>query len=186
VRYEILVDRAERPHKCTILPLRYRSDFRVVRFDRRYAIAPLTGSLLLHPEGDVLSRSIAEKLGGAGAIVLCAIDCNWKRLKGVAGRIAGPLPPRVRIPDGFRTAYLRRNKQNLDPDCGLATIEALFIAAAFLGDWDETLLREYPMADEFLGLNMSLFERHGLGAAGRDLHEAALDARSSTMTAAGE
>lgn len=165
MRYEIFVDRTESPKKCSILPLEYRSDFRIVRFDRRRAIVPLTGNLLLHPEGIPLDPALADGFGGADSIVLSAVDCNWKRLENVLGRIGGPQPPRVRIPDGFQTAYLRRNKQNLDPESGLATIEALFIASAFLGVWDESLLKEYPMAAEFLRRNAELFASHGLGAA---------------------
>ena len=164
MRYEILVDRTERPKKCSILPLAYRDDFRIVRFDRRRSIAPLTGSLLLHPDGVPLSKSTVDGLASREAIVLCAIDCNWKRLETVIGRIVGSLPARVRVPDGFQTLYRRRNKQNLDPESGLATIEALFIASAFLGVWDESLLREYAMAAEFLSVNAPIFERHGLGA----------------------
>lgn len=164
MRYEILVDRTERPQKCSILPLAYRSDFRIVRFDRRYPIRSLTGRLLLHPDGVPLSAmSVARPDDGC---TLSAIDCNWMRLDAVLGRIVGPLPPCVRIPDGFQTAYRRRNKRARDPETGLATIEALFIAAAFLGNWDETLLKEYAPAAEFLDLNAPLFERHGLGRAG--------------------
>lgn len=161
MRFEILVDRTESPNKCTILPLGYREDFRIVRFDRRYPIAALTGTLLLHPDGAPLV-SAAPK---AVVPVLSAIDCNWKRLGRILAKVAGPLPPLVRIPDGFRTAYLRRNKRDLDPGQGLATIEALFLAAAFLGTWDESLLAEYPMAGEFLAANAAAFERHGIGPA---------------------
>ncbi|MBI5505149.1 MAG: hypothetical protein HY899_10140 [Deltaproteobacteria bacterium] len=158
------MDRTERPNKCSILPLGYRGDFRIVRFDRRRPIPPLTGSLLLHPDGVALSRSTADGLASRDAIVLCAVDCNWKRLKPVVDRIVAPLPPRVRVPDGFQTAYRRRSKYYLDPESGLATIEALFIASAFLGVWDESLLREYTMAAEFLSVNAAAFERHGLRA----------------------
>lgn len=168
MRYEILVDRTERPNKCSILPLAYRSDFRIVRFDRRRAILPLGGSLLLHPDGAALSRSTADEIAGSDAIVLCAIDCNWKRLQTVIDRVVGPLPPRVRIPDGFQTCYRRRSKRDLDPASGLATIEALFIASAFLGVWDESLLREYPMRAEFLSLNAPLFERYGVVTSNSD------------------
>ncbi|MFN2428162.1 MAG: hypothetical protein ABR587_17140 [Candidatus Binatia bacterium] len=164
MRYEILVDRTERPKKCSILPLAYRSDFHIVRFDRRKAIAPLTGDLLLHPDGVPLSTLTPGELPASDALVLSAVDCNWIRLETVLGRIAGPLPRRVRIPDGFQTCYLRRNKQGLDPQGGLATIEALFLASAFLGVWDESLLREYPMAAGFIDVNAALFESHGLGA----------------------
>jgi pre-rRNA-processing protein TSR3 len=78
-------------------------------------------------------------------------------------RVAKPLPKLVRIPDGFVTAYPRRNKEGNDPGEGLATIEALFIAAAFLGFWDETLLEKYYFKDAFLKENEALWKKYGLG-----------------------
>lgn len=163
MRYEILVDRTESPNKCSILPLSYRRDFRIVRFDRRHPIGALTGDLLLHPDGAPLSERAPGALGDSASLLLSAIDCNWMRLGNIVRRIDGPLPPLVRIPDGFETAYPRRNKKDRDPAGGLATIEALFVAAAFLGVWDETLLREYPMGAEFLAVNAEQWRRHGLG-----------------------
>lgn len=163
LRYEILVDRTERPRKCTILPLAYRDDFRIRRFDRGQPIEALTGHVLLHPDGVPLARRPLGAFAGHDAIVVSAIDCNWLRLGAVVTRIAAPLPRRVRIPDGFLSAYHRRNKQNLDPQGGLATIEALFLASAFLGVWDETLLREYPVAADFLRINAAALASHGLG-----------------------
>jgi ribosome biogenesis protein Tsr3 len=163
MRYEILVDRTERPQKCSILPLAYRSDFSIRRFDRRYPIRPVGGAFLLHPDGEALSRRGLDALGRREELVLSAIDCNWVRLERVLDQMMGPLPRRVRIPDGFQSSYRRRNKRDRDPDGGLATIEALFIASAFLGVWDETLLAEYVPAAEFLEINAAPFERHGLG-----------------------
>lgn len=163
VQYEILVDRSERPQKCSILPLANRSDFRIIRFDRRYPIRPLSGHLLLHPDGVALNEFSSEGVADADSLVLCAIDCNWRRLSGVLRRITGELPEQVRIPEGFETAYPRRNKKNLDPDSGLATIEALFLASAFLGVWDESLLHKYPPGAEFLRRNSLQFDRYGLG-----------------------
>ena len=76
--------------------------------------------------------------------------------------MARPLPRLARIPDGFVTAYPRRNKEGNDPEAGLATIEALFIAAAFLGNWDESLLDKYHFQNSFLEINREIFERFGL------------------------
>ncbi|HYC54351.1 MAG TPA: methyltransferase [Candidatus Binatia bacterium] len=159
MRYEILVDRTEKPAKCSILPLAYRADVRIVRFDRRRTLPTLTGSLLLHPDGMPLNEIAVTD---AETTVLCAIDCNWRRLAPIIARLDAPQARHVRIPDGFRTAYPRRNKQDLDPASGLATVEALFVAAAFLGVWDETLLDEYPMRGEFLRINAAQFSDHGL------------------------
>jgi pre-rRNA-processing protein TSR3 len=174
VRYEVLVDRTERPGKCSVLPLRDREDMRIVRFDRRRAIPALTGDVLLHPEGRLLPQiegtvPFIRELPAAEAIVICAVDCNWRRLPTITARIEPPLPPLVRIPEGFSTAYRRRNQRDLDPAEGLATVEALFLAAAFLGHWDETLLEHCRMRAEFLEANAEAFQRYGLGPRGRGL-----------------
>lgn len=161
--YEILVDRSETPTKCSILPLAgrddLRGDLRILRFDRRYPIRPLTGRVLLHPDGELLEAGASP---GGEAFPLSAIDCNWRRLDRILAKVTAPLPPLVRIPDGFTTAYRRRNKRDLDPGQGLATVEAVFLAAAFLGRWDERLLAEYTERQAFLEANAEAFARHGL------------------------
>lgn len=161
--FEILVDRSEKPEKCTILPLAYRPDFRIVRFPRGVQLKPLVGDLLLHPEGESLA-TLAPKLGPIR--VLSSIDCVWKRLPNILNCVGKPLPMLAGLPPEFVTTYPRRNKQNLDPEGGLATIEALFIAAAFLGHWDETLLKEYHFGAAFLVANATTFARYGLGPRG--------------------
>lgn len=156
--YEVLVDRAETANKCTILPLAARQDFEILRFEPNQRLKPLTGDLLLHPEGVPLDRK-----EHAGVRKISAVDCTWKKLTRFVKRIDGPLPALGRIPDGFVTAYPRRNKKDLDPDQGLATIEALFIASAFAGHWDESLFSRYHFGREFLHLNREAFARYGVG-----------------------
>lgn len=156
--YEVLVDRAETPNKCTILPLADRPDFEILRFEHNQRLKPLTGDVLLHPEGTPLDR-----VGLKGSVrKIAAIDCTWKKLARFVKRIDGPLPVLCGIPDGFVTAYPRRNKKDQDPEEGLATIEALFIAAAFLGRWDESLFSRYHFGASFLALNKAVFERYGV------------------------
>jgi pre-rRNA-processing protein TSR3 len=177
IAYELLVDRDEQAHKCTILPLAYRPDFAIRRFHMKAALPPLRSELLLHMDGEsldllvpVLRRERDERAALAsdarapavGSLAL--IDCVWKRCGRILDLIEKPLPRLARIPEGFLTAYPRRNKQNLDPADGLATIEALFIAAAFLGVWDESLLKEYHFGARFLELNTPVFARYGLVA----------------------
>lgn len=163
MQFEILVDRSEKVQKCTILPLEYRKDFRIVRFPRGVPLPPLDGDLLLHPDGEALD-TLAPKLKVDHPVtMLSSIDCVWKRLPNILRWVGTPLPRLAGIPKGFVTAYPRRNKENLDPEGGLATIEALFIAAAFLGTWDETLLAEYHWGAEFLALNGRTFAAFGLG-----------------------
>lgn len=163
MQFEVIVDRTERVQKCTILPLTYRDDFDIRRVRRGAPLDPLTGDLLLHPDGESLAILGPELAAAGSGHRLSAIDCTWKQLAGFLECVPEPWPRLAAIPPGFVTAYPRKNKVNLDPDGGLATIEALFIAAAFLGVWDETLLAEYYFGPAFLEANREVFARYGLG-----------------------
>jgi pre-rRNA-processing protein TSR3 len=54
---------------------------------------------------------------------------------------------------GWRTAYPRVSKLGTDPDNGLASIEALFVAYHLLGRPTDGLLEHYHWADEFRRTN---------------------------------
>lgn len=158
LRYEILMDKNENPRKCTIHPLKDRPDFHVRYFRGNKPIAKFEADCLLHMDGLDLSTLAGRKFNS-----VALIDCTWKKVGGALQRIEGSLPTLVRIPGGFTTAYPRKNKEGKDPDGGLATIEALFIAAAFLGTWDETLLDKFHFKEKFLADNKAAWEKYGLG-----------------------
>jgi pre-rRNA-processing protein TSR3 len=61
------------------------------------------------------------------------------------------VPPRSL--HGYRTAYPRISKRGTDPDNGLASVEALFLAYHILGRPTTGLLDHYHWAGEFLRLN---------------------------------
>jgi pre-rRNA-processing protein TSR3 len=157
LHYEILMDRKENPRKCTILPQKERGDFKIRYFGGPKPIDPFVADCLLHIDGEDLATM---ERGSCRSVAL--IDCNWKKVAGALQKVVRPLPRLVRIPSGFLTAYPRRNAEGKDPEAGLATIEALFIAAAFLGTWDETLLDKYHFKTEFLALNEKLWEKYAL------------------------
>ena len=157
-RYEILVDKLENPRKCTIQVHRGREDFVLRFFSGNKPISPFDADCLLHIDGEDLAKIPPGTLQS-----LALIDCTWKKVAPTLGRVARPLPRLVRIPEGFVTAYPRKNKQGEDPASGLATIEALFIAAAFLGFWDETLLEKYYFKALFLQENEPLWRKYRLG-----------------------
>lgn len=161
--FEILMDRKENPRKCTIHPLRERPDFLVRFFGSRPKIARFESDCLLHIDGEDLSKIDHSEIKSLGLI-----DCTWKKVAGCLQRLEKPFPRLVRIPEGFVTAYPRRNAEGKDPEAGLATVEALFIAAAFLGKWDETLLDHYYFKDSFLKLNELLWKQYKLGPYARD------------------
>lgn len=162
LEFEIVVDKGESPNKCTILPLADRQDFIILRPARNEPIQTLTGQLLLHPEGALLSELRDQQ--DLNVSRLSVIDSNWKWLPLMLSRVQPPLPRLVRIPPGFQTAYPRRSKKNTDPEEGLATIEAIFIAAAFLGQWDETLFSRYHFGSEFLRINAETFRSYGISS----------------------
>ena len=54
---------------------------------------------------------------------------------------------------GYRTAYPRVSKLGTDPDNGLASVEALYLAYHILGRPTEGLLDHYRWGEEFLRLN---------------------------------
>ena len=158
LNFEILMDKYENERKCTIAPLSDRPDFFIRKFSGAGPFAPFQTDCLLHIDGEDLSLMDTSQMKSLGLI-----DCNWKHVAPTVQRLAKPLPRLVRIPEGFETAYPRRNAQGKDPDGGLATIEALFIAAAFLGFWDESLLEKYYFKGEFLSKNKALWAKYKLG-----------------------
>jgi pre-rRNA-processing protein TSR3 len=57
------------------------------------------------------------------------------------------------IPNCFSTAYPRRSKISIDPEAGLASVEALYLAKRILGEEDPSILQGYHWREEFLGAN---------------------------------
>ncbi|MDZ4677949.1 MAG: hypothetical protein SGI74_10645 [Oligoflexia bacterium] len=157
--YEVAIEASETANKCTIAPLYYRSDFRLIQIKGPDVFGPLNSSILLHHKGKCLT-TVQKTLPQINGIA--TIDCVWRRLDQFMGRIAGKLPELVRIPDGFETAYPRRSVNNADPTGGLATIEAIFVAAAVLGNWDTSLLAEYYFGAEFIKINEKRFVKLGV------------------------
>ncbi len=165
MRYEIILDTGETANKCTIAPLRDRPDFRLIRVQGAQALGPLSAPILLHHEGECLTRIRASAAPIDG---IASIDCVWKRLGLLVDRVEGRLPRLARIPDGFETAYPRRSVKNTDPDGGLATIEAIFVAAALLGRWDASLLSRYYFGRRFVEMNRKRLLELGVAQAGDD------------------
>jgi ribosome biogenesis protein Tsr3 len=157
LKYEIIVDHNETSKKCTILPLRDRQDFCIRRYAPHKVMPPLIADVLLHPDGVPM-----DQLKRNGDTKIAALDCIWRRLEAILKNMEGPLPTLGSIPPGFETAYPRKSRDGSDPSCGLATIEALFIGSAFIGQWDVSLLDKYYFADAFLARNEAVFRGYGI------------------------
>jgi pre-rRNA-processing protein TSR3 len=134
----------ENPKKCSVLPLKGRPDIRFLS----YPVVPmpaLDGYIRLAAEGPALSAADRE----FGILLL---DGSWRWADTMTAAFAH-VPPRSL--SGYRTAYPRVSKLGTDPENGLASIEALFLAYHILGRPGDGLLDAYRWAAEFL-------ERNGL------------------------
>jgi pre-rRNA-processing protein TSR3 len=132
----------ENPRKCSILPLKGRPDLHFLTYPVRTR-PPLEGYVRLAAEGPPLSTDDAEK----GLLLL---DGSWRWASEMTRAFLDVSP---RSLQGFRTAYPRVSKQGTDPDNGLASVEALFLAYHVLGRPTEGLLDHYRWKEEFLRLN---------------------------------
>ena len=132
----------ENPRKCSVLPLRGRSDLVFLSYPVRQP-PDLTGYIRLAAEGPELSAADAQ----AGVLLL---DGSW-RWAAAMTRAFAHVPPRSL--HGWQTAYPRVSKLGTDPGNGLASVEALFLAYHVLGRPTEGLLDHYHWGAEFLRLN---------------------------------
>jgi pre-rRNA-processing protein TSR3 len=132
----------ENPRKCSVLPLRGRADLGFLGYPLSRP-PNLDHYVRLAAEGPELSPADADR-----GILL--VDGSWRWAE-VMNRDFLTVPPRAL--HGYRTAYPRRSRLGTDPDNGLASVEALFLAYHLLGRPTAGLLDHYHWADEFLRLN---------------------------------
>jgi pre-rRNA-processing protein TSR3 len=131
----------ERIAKCSLRFLHERPEMTFVRARPGFTFDG-TGFLLLEVDAPALSRA------DAGAPLLL-LDSTWRWLPQLRACITGA-PIARSIPAGIATAYPRTSKVFTDPTAGLASIEALYVARALLGDADPTLLDGYHWRAQFL------------------------------------
>ena len=132
----------ENPKKCSVLPLRGRADLIFLNYP--VAQPPLLhGYVRLAAEGEELSSHDADR----GLLLL---DASWRWAEAMNQAF---LDVPSRSLHGYQTAYPRKSKRGTDPDNGLASIEALFLAYHILGRPTKGLLDQYRWAGEFLLLN---------------------------------
>jgi pre-rRNA-processing protein TSR3 len=101
-----------------------------------------TGFTLLAVDAEPLSTKDNER-------PLLLLDSTWRWLPQLLACVSGE-PIHRSIPGNVRTAYPRISKVFEDPEAGLASIEALYLARKLLGDDDPSLLDGYHWKDQFL------------------------------------
>jgi len=138
----IVRDRHERPERCSIWPLRDLPGLVFLPYPCAERPA-LEGYVRLAADGPELSMADASQ----GILLL---DASWRRADRMTREFLD-VPPRSL--HGYRTAYPRVSRLGTDPDNGLASVEALFLAHHLLGRPTAGLLDYYRWAVEFLALN---------------------------------
>lgn len=131
----------ERISKCSLRFLHDRPEFTFLRGKPGYEF-DATDFILLHVDGEALTEADRGH-------PLLLLDSTWRWLPQLEAGVRGK--PLLRsIPGGVCTAYPRKSRLFEDPEAGLASIEALYLALKLLGDDDPSLLDGYHWKDEFL------------------------------------
>lgn len=138
----IVRNKKENPKKCSVLPLKGRPDLRFFVFPVSSEL-DLRGYVRLAADGPPLSAEDRDQ----GILLL---DGSWRAASDMT-RAYTDVPPRSL--SGYVTAYPRVSKLGTDPDNGLASVEALYLAYRILGRPTEGLLDHYRWAAEFLARN---------------------------------
>jgi pre-rRNA-processing protein TSR3 len=131
----------ERRSKCSLTPIEGVSGYTFLRWSRALEF-DADGYTVLAVDAPPLSTADAGR-------PLLVLDGTWRLLKDLETCVLGA-PVRRSIPSGVQTAYPRVSRYGTDPEGGLASIEALFVARALLGFWEPTLLDGYRWRDQFL------------------------------------
>jgi len=144
LRTFILRHRRENLKKCSLRGLEKRSDLCFFSYPQD-PLPDISQHLLLQVGAPVLTLADANR-------PLLLIDGTWRLTKIMTQQLR-PQPEVRSLPSHYRTAYPRRQSDCADPDTGLASIEALYIAYLLLGRNTEGLLDLYHWKSEFLQLN---------------------------------
>lgn len=133
--------RRENLKKCSLRGLEGRPDLRFFT----YPIDPLpdlSHYLLLKVGAPPLTMADAER-------GLFLIDGTWRLAQIMEKQIPFSMQTRS-LPTGFRTSYPRRQTDCPNPEQGLSSLEALYLAHLLLGRPTEGLLDHYHWKEAFL------------------------------------
>ncbi len=135
--------------KCSLRGLETRSDMKFFTYPKD-TIGDLSSYILLTLDAPPLTIEDA-KYG------LFLIDGTWKHADVMYRQLKTPHQFITRsLPKDLKTAYPRRQDDCLDPERGLASVEALFAAYHILGKDTGGLLDNYYWKEAFLEKNHKL------------------------------
>lgn len=158
----------EKRSKCSLVPVEGLENTLFRRAKEGFTYDG-TGHILLAPESPVIGPDdaflkdeelVALQDSGRGGLIVqddsgralrpvLLLDSVWRLLPGMRARVTGN-PVERSLPPWVRTAYPRVSKMTDDPECGLATVEALYAAVRLMGFDCPEILEGYRWKDEFL------------------------------------
>lgn len=130
----------ERRSKCSLTPLEGRTDVRFLKARDGWEF-DITGYTVLALGAPELSVEDAGR-------PLLLLDSTWRLLPQLEACLKGEGVRRT-LP-AVATAYPRVSKIDQDPNGGLASVEALYLARLMLGERDDSLLQSYYWRDSFI------------------------------------
>jgi pre-rRNA-processing protein TSR3 len=141
----ILRHRKENLKKCSLRGLESRPDCHFFTYPKE-ELPDLRQYFLLTLDAPVLSQE-DQHLG------IFLIDATWRYAGLMENQLPKPHLFQRRSLPGFQTAYPRRQTDCPDPNQGLASVEALFVAYSILGRDTESLLDNFHWKDDFIERN---------------------------------
>lgn len=143
----VLRHRRENLKKCSLRGLESRPDFKFYTYPKD-EVPPLENYIMLCLDAPPLTKEDA-------AHGLFILDSTWRYAETMMRQVKGEIIKRS-LPDSWRTAYPRRQEDCSDPERGLASVEAIYIAYQIMGRDTSGLLDNYHWRDLFLDKNKSL------------------------------
>lgn len=144
IKTVIIRHRRENLKKCSLRGLEKKEDLVFYSYPQD-RFPDLRGFLLLKVGAPPLTQRDADQ-----GILL--IDGTWRLAQVIERQLPFSLETRS-LPPHFKTAYPRRQTGCTDPETGLSSVEALYLAHQILGRPSATLLDFYPWKQKFLDLN---------------------------------
>lgn len=145
----IVRHRKENRRKCSLRGLEVCDDLDFYTYPRTLP-SNLDGYIILDIDAPPLSAADADR-------GLLLVDGTWRYAGAMVGALKGEglLETTVSrsLPGHYRTAYPRRQTDCPDPERGLASVEALYLAYLLLGRPTDGLLDYYYWEEVFLEIN---------------------------------
>lgn len=150
----IIQHRKENKKKCSLQYLKEHSNFPFYMYPNG-SLPNLNEHVLLTLDGPILTP-VDRNMG------LCLLDATWRYAEKMHKYVIASYPniPCRSLPNGCVTAYPRKQTNCSNPGCGLASIEALFLAYLILDREPLSLLNGYIWKQPFLSLNRHFLESY--------------------------